>query len=236
MLVSLCLVASVLLPLCTTASIISGSAGNVSVSRKQIIITIIAGLADSCTSGFPSLNRIDGVLYNYGNFVPASSGKSQVIIPSLNFTCSGNVTSWLLARGELQGSENTDAFVELQIWRPVSGDNTEYTKIGSTTINVSGGQQNQYPPLPFQAGDILGYYRSAFPLILENVASGRSFYSIRDMDSPATNFSVYNAAFFPDGLNILIGATTGKTHFPHVRQSQYTLYCNQTLQIVGAVS
>ena len=106
-------------------------------------------------------------------------------------------------------------FIEVQIWRPVSGDK-EYTKVGSTTINVLGGQQNQYSltsALPFQAGDILGYYRSGFPLILGNVASGRSFYAIRDMDSPATNFSVHNAEFLPDGLNILIGATTGKTHF-----------------------
>ena len=106
-------------------------------------------------------------------------------------------------------------FIEVQIWRPVSGDK-EYTKVGSTTINVLGGQQNQYSltsALPFQAGDILGYYSSGFPLILGNVASGRSFYAIRDMDSPATNFSVHNAEFLPDGLNILIGATTGKTHF-----------------------
>ena len=76
----------VALPLCATASIISGSAGNVSMSRKQYI----AGLADSCTSGFPNLNRIDGVLYNYGDFFTVSSGKAQVIIPSINFTCSGS--------------------------------------------------------------------------------------------------------------------------------------------------
>ena len=102
---------------------------------------------------------MDAVLGDYGRVVYSPTDR-QAIFPGVNFTCSGSIQSWIfgaLWRGY------TASFTELQIWRS-SGDGS-YTKVGNTTINVT--ERNAaglyyYPlssPLPFQAGDILGYHQ-----------------------------------------------------------------------------
>ena len=113
-----------------------------------------------------SLERIHAVLENYGG-TSVFHTNAQTIAPGINFTCSGNILSWIFGAVWVG---NTAPFTELQIWRS-SGDGS-YTKVGSTTIMT---EQNttrlyQYPlssPLPFQAGDILGYYQSQLRLVSE---------------------------------------------------------------------
>ena len=104
---------------------------------------------------------MDAVLDNYGRVVysPSESDR-QAIFPRVNFTCSGSIQSWIFGALWI-GS--TASFTELQIWRS-SGDGS-YIKVGNTTVSVT--EQTTtglyyYPlssPLPFQAGDILGYYQ-----------------------------------------------------------------------------
>ena len=143
-------------------------------------------LGDSdCTSGFPSLDRIDAVLGKYGERIIPSTNV-QVVIPSIYFSCSGRILSWTFG-GEWRG--NNSPFTELQIWRPGSGDqNPVYTKVGSTIINVTEGTQGElqlyhYPlttPLSFEAGDVLGYFRFASHLrsVSEDVGSGHLVYFV----------------------------------------------------------
>ena len=158
------------------------------------------GPADDCTSGFMSVDRIDAVLDNYGDVVRSFQNKSEqatCIYPGINFTCNGNILSWTFgARWE----GNTPALTELQIWRS-SGDGS-YTKVGSTTIlteeNTTG--LYQYPlssPLPFQAGDILGYYQPAtltsqLGLRYEEVTT-IGYHLVRNLASSASQFNIAGA-------------------------------------------
>ena len=99
------------------------------------------GQTDDCTSGFTSVDRIDAVLGNYGSvFISFPDFSAQVIVPDTTFTCNGSILSWTFgARWE----GNSETLTELQIWRS-SGDGYP---LSST--------------LPFQAGDILGYFQPA---------------------------------------------------------------------------
>ena len=113
-----------------------------------------------------SLDRIDAVLdkYMYGSLVHTING-FQAIFPGVNFTCDGSIQSWTF--GAAMVGTSTSSFPELQIWR--SNGNGSYIKVGSTTVNVieeNATQLYHYPlssPLPFQAGDILGYYQPDIP-------------------------------------------------------------------------
>ena len=113
---------------------------------------------------------------------------------------------------------NTASFTELQIWRS-SGDGS-YTKVGSTTIDVteeSATRLYQYPlnpPLPFQAGDILGYYqprrsRSQLRLMLEYVGSNDHPLYYQYEDSAAIEFTVAGSRM-DGGYHVLIAVETGK--------------------------
>ena len=168
------------------------------------------GQADDCTSGFMSLDRMNAVLGNYdAEDLETGSEKSvQAIVPGINFTCAGSILSWTLAA---EWWDAAPALTELQIWRS-SGDGS-YTKVGSTTImteeNTTGFYQ--YPlssPLPFQAGDILGYFRSQLRLQFEDVGSGHLLY-YNYQDNAASQFTVSDSTPF-DEYHVLISVETGE--------------------------
>ena len=81
------------------------------------------------------------------------------IFPDISFTCSGNLTKWIIA-----GEEGYDG-AELQIWRRSNVGQNNYTLVGSSVLSVSSnsfvGVYNYTPstPLEFQEGDILGVYQ-----------------------------------------------------------------------------
>ena len=84
-----------------------------------------------------------------------------MVVPKINFTCSGSIQSWVFGA---QWEENTGSYTELQIWRPGS-ENGVSTKVWSTTIMTEENTTGLYShtlssPLPFQAGDVLGYYKA----------------------------------------------------------------------------
>ena len=153
--------------------------GLVGKAAKAFLFCYYTDGGDDCTSGFMSLDRMNAVLRNYGpDDLITYQGSFQAIIPGINFTCSGNILSWKFAA---EWQENAPALTELQIWRS-SGDGS-YTKVGSTTIMTeeSATRLYQYPlssPLPFQAGDILGYFMSQLTLQFEDVGSGHLLYYI----------------------------------------------------------
>ena len=161
-----------------------------------------------------SVDRIDAVLGNYGDVVASLEDRSeQGVFPEINFTCAGSIQSWTFG-ASWEG--NTPALTELQIWRS-SGDGS-YTKVGSTTIvteeNTTG--LYQYPlssPLPFQVGDILGYYkpatsRSQLGLVYEEVGSGQPAYYVTDLDNAPSLFTVTESTE-DDRFHVLVGVETG---------------------------
>ena len=172
--------------------------------------------ADDCTSGFMSVERMHTVLgnYRYASAGPLPGGPGiqvQAIIPEINFTCSGNIESWIFGASWLENY----TFIELQIWRPDSEDGS-YTKVGNTTINVEEEGQTdlyQYPlssPLHFQAGDILGYYRQIRLIGTRNSETGQQLYGQR-LNSSASQFSVDDPqTYYIDRHHMLISVTTGK--------------------------
>ena len=86
--------------------------------------------------------------------------QQQRIIPSINFTCNGSITKWIVAAKWENGGRHT-YFPELQIWR---AGTFRYVKIGSSTLSAtSESQSNVYEhvpssPLPFQE-DFLGIFQ-----------------------------------------------------------------------------
>ena len=161
-----------------------------------------------------SVDRIDAVLDNYGDVVVSfGSVSEQGVYPEINFTCNGSILSWTFG-AEWHG--NTPELTELQIWRS-SGDGS-YTKVGSTTIMTeeSTTELYQYPlsaPLPFQAGDILGYYqpatsRSQLGLVYELVGSGQPAYYVTDLDNAPSQFTVSGLTEVA-GFHVLVGVETG---------------------------
>ena len=110
---------------------------------------------NDCTSGFMSLDRIHALL---DSTTLRALTRSQVIIPGINSTCSGNIHKWIFGA---EWYENTESYTELQIWR--SSGHGSYTKVVSTTIIADNNPTElyEYPlfaPVSFQ-GDILGYYQ-----------------------------------------------------------------------------
>ena len=169
------------------------------------------GQADDCTSGFMSVDRMGAVL---GNVDSSFEDKSeQGVYPEINFTCAGSILSWTFG-ANWEG--NTPALTELQIWRN-NGDGS-YTKVGSTTImteeNTTG--LYQYPlssPLPFQAGDILGYYqpatsRSQLGLVHELVGSGQPAYYVTRLDN-APSLITATELTLDDRYHVLVDVETG---------------------------
>ena len=134
-----------------------------------------------------SLERIRA-LQRPGDLTNFETLNLHAIIPGINFTCIGNIHSWIFG-AEWYG--NTGSFTELQIWR--SSGNGSYTKVGSTTIMTEENttQLYKYPlssPLPFQEGDILGFYqpsgsRSQLGLQLQLGYGHTLYYKEHEVDS-----------------------------------------------------
>ena len=83
----------------------------------------------------------------------------QQITPDMNFTCDGMITKWIVGADW----DSRDSFYpELQVWRNIGND--VYQKINGTFITIPSVSSNRiyeydnFSPIPFQAGDILGVF------------------------------------------------------------------------------
>ena len=104
----------------------------------------------------------------------------QAIIPRLNFTCNGRITS-IRARVDFDSSRNDYPF--LQVWRPASVGSTIYNKIGEVQLSddqVTGNDTYQTAniiltgndTIDVQSGDVVGYYHPR-----------QSRYRVRDIET-----------------------------------------------------
>ena len=180
--------------------------------------------ADYCTSGFMSMDRIEAAVQGgpaaeehvlSEPVVPFPIITRQAIFPYSNFTCDGSILSWTFGA---QWEGNSPRYTELQIWRS-SGDGS-YTKVGSTTIMLEDENPTrlyQYTltsPLPFQAGDILGYFQgsqstSQLRLLFEDVGSDHPLhYNIQDI--PSSQFVFTSNTERVDRYHLLVSVKTSK--------------------------
>ena len=88
------------------------------------------------------------------------------MVPGLNFSCAGSITSILLVAKISTVTGNRNNYPEVQIWRTV-GQGFMYEKQASQEIRLAEGdfspdgvfQYNLITPLPFQIGDMLGVWQ-----------------------------------------------------------------------------
>ena len=86
--------------------------------------------------------------------------RRQQITPDIRFTCDGMITKWIV--GARWKTSNNSFYPELQIWRRTEND--MYQKINGTFIAVETENEvrvyeyDNFPPIPVQAGDILGMF------------------------------------------------------------------------------
>ena len=119
----------------------------------------------------------------------------QLIFPSISFTCTGEVTKWIVS-GKYKMNE--DHHPELQIWRPTG--ETTYEKRGSTIVQAAseeGDEVYEFPvdsPLPFQPGDILGLLQPDKSILeVRYRDGGDSVYYCKEADESSSMFDISDA-------------------------------------------
>ena len=86
----------------------------------------------------------------------------QQITPAVNFTCDGMITKWIIGANWRGQFSEESLYPELQVWRNIG--NNVYQKINGTFINFGRRietriyEYNNFSPIPFLAGDILGVF------------------------------------------------------------------------------
>ena len=112
------------------------------------------------TSGFLSSTVLQNKTFNVNIFDDGRRNRQQRVFPDINFTCSGNLTKWIVG-----GTIGNRIGGEVQIWRRNIGSENDYTKVGYSILDATDpDNDNVYehipdPPLEFQEGDILGVYQ-----------------------------------------------------------------------------
>ena len=113
-----------------------------------------------CTRGLLSSDAFKDKTLEANIYGVTRREREQRIFPDVHFTCSGNLTKWIVG-----GETGNNLGAELQIWRRSNGGQNSYTKIGFSVIPTSVSDNNHVyeyipnPPLEFQEGDILGVYQ-----------------------------------------------------------------------------
>ena len=91
----------------------------------------------------------------------ATRDSRQQITPDMKFACDGIITKWIIG-GQWTQHNNDILYPELQLWREIGNDT--YQKINGTLITIETQsddgvyEYDNFPPIPFQAGDILGVF------------------------------------------------------------------------------
>ena len=91
----------------------------------------------------------------------ATRDRRQQITPDMKFTCDGIITKWIIG-GQWTQQSHDILYPELQLWREIGNDT--YQKINGTLITIETQsdddvyEYDNFPPIPFQAGDILGVF------------------------------------------------------------------------------
>ena len=95
--------------------------------------------------------------------------KWQRILPSVNFSCSGNISKWVFVARSRTG-EDHDQYPLFQLWRPSGSEKYEYERVyesssdgarftASEDSGITVGEYLPHDPVPFHNGDVLGVYQ-----------------------------------------------------------------------------
>ena len=115
--------------------------------------------APGCECGFMSEERMRILLGLDSVGGVFRMNRRQQITPDIRFTCDGIITKWIVGAN---WNSNNGLYPEVQLWR--SSGNDLYQKINGTFIEVETENEERvyeydnFSPIPFQAGDILGVF------------------------------------------------------------------------------
>ena len=124
-------------------------------SHKYQVLISVETYPPGCGHGFMSVERMKILL---GLDSVGNEDGHQQITPDMKFTCDGIITKWIIGARWSQESNDT-SYSELQLWREIGNDT--YQKINGTLITIETQsddgvyEYDNFPPIPFQAGDIL---------------------------------------------------------------------------------
>ena len=147
-----------------------------------------------CGCGFMSVERMR-ILRGLETVGSATNpAQRQQITPDIKFTCDGMITKWIV--GADWGS-SASFYPELQVWKNIGND--VYRKRNGTFITTPTESSNRiyeydnFSPIPFQAGDILGVFlprdRDArLRLLSENTNSTTNYYLITANSDSESSF------------------------------------------------
>ena len=98
--------------------------------------------------------------------------RRQQITPDMKFTCDGIITKWITGG---RWDDDLSFYPELQLWRGIGNDTYQKRNVTLITIETESDdgvyEYDNFPPIPFQAGDILGVF---VPRIFESKFKLRS--------------------------------------------------------------
>ena len=138
------------------------------------------------------------------------------LIPNVNFTCNGTITSLLIGATYRTGGRDRDRYPEVQVWR-INPEGTLYTRQGSGEIRLAEGafspdgvlQYNLTTPISFQSGDVLGVYQpeESYSIVTLFYSSDASATTLRIGDYPTSSVSLMLPS--TSGQQILISPVSG---------------------------
>ena len=191
------------------------------------------GQADGCTSGFPSIERMERVIANQ---IAGAEWNQSAIFPGTSFNCTGIIQNLTFGANLLKAGA---IFPEFQLWRPRANNNS-YNFVKRITFNES----NQILPfiyqlngtsIPFEEGDVLGFYqpsrddsRSRIQLAVRMPQPVQTMYT-RD-GNLSTDFNASGNSLL---RNPMVSVVTGETVItpPLMRLITY-IFCTQILPMV----
>ena len=135
----------------------------VNLSGMSVECIVIVLMNNSLLGGQVCTDSVD-VQQNGDNVI----GRDRLaIIPRLNFTCNGRITS---IRARVRFDNSTNDYLSFQVWRPSSVGSTTYNKIGEVQLQsddqLTGSGHFQTANITLtgnntievQSGDVVGYY------------------------------------------------------------------------------
>ena len=191
------------------------------------------GQADGCTSGFPSIERMERVIENQ---IRGAAWNQSAIFPNTSFNCTNGTIRNLTFVANNNNRGSGTVFPELQLWRP-SGNGSNYDFVRRITFNESNQissliYQLNGTSIPFEEGDVLGFYQPN-----ESVSRSRIQLAVRMPQPVQTMYrrngnmsTVFTASGNSSRRNPMVSVVTGETVInpPLVR----LLICTQILPIV----
>ena len=99
---------------------------------KNKILSEFLSLDSSCTNGFVSYETLKNKAYDVNIFDERPRRVQHRIFPDINFTCSGNLTKWIVG-----GTVGYGIGGEVQIWRRNNGSENDYTKVGFSILQAT---------------------------------------------------------------------------------------------------